>query len=392
LKVAVLLSRFPYPLERGDKLRAYYQIKYLSKFHDIYLLAASDTKIEGHWIQELKPFCKEIIIDDISLFNKIAGVGYALLNGWPLQTGIVYKKTFKNRIEKFIKKHQIEVVYCQLIRMAPYCQSLSLPKVLDYMDAFGEGMMRRSKLVPFPEDTIYTFESNRVRKFEQDCLRQFTACTIISDNDKKALSVDNSDKVKVISNGIDMDKFRPDLSIEKKYDVGFIGNLGYLPNIEAAEYLVNQVASAYQKKHHHTLKILISGARPDERIIKLASTAIEVQGWIENIALAYQSISVLCAPIFSGTGQQNKILESMACGTPVLCNTELNISIGAINGHSIITTANLEEMVDQLYNLLNDPDLQKNISKAACQFVAQNYSWDNVTQNLNNVLKNAVLN
>ncbi len=392
MKIAILLSRFPFPLERGDKLRAYYQIKYLSAFHEIYLFAINDGKIKNEWLEELKPFCKEIVVENTSFLSKIIGVGYALFYGWPLQTGIVYKHSLKKKIENYISLYNIDLIYCQLIRMVPYCISLSSPKVLDYMDAFGEGMRLRAKLVPFPESAIYTFESNRVLRYEQIILSKFSFATIISENDKMALNVEGADIVKMISNGIDTEKFKPNFENEKKYDVGFIGNLGYLPNIEAAEYLVNVVTKAYKNKYHRDLKVLISGARPDERVNALKSTNIHIHGWIENIAEAYQSIVVMCAPIFSGTGQQNKILEAMACGTPVLCNAALNRSIGAVNGQSIVAIDNLDEMLDALYDLLSNVELQKNISESARVFVVQNYTWSMVTQNLNNYFENALSN
>lgn len=392
MKIAVLVSRFPYPLERGDKLRAYHQIKYLSQYHDIYLFAIHDQKIDDALINELAPYCKAIIVEQSSFLDKIIGVGRALLKGWPLQTGIAYKKNLHQKVQRRIKEYNIDLVYCQLIRMAPYCEQLTMPMVLDFMDAFGEGMQKRARLVSFPERAIYEFESKRVIRYEQYCSTLFPTSTIISEQDKIALHTADNSKINVVSNGIDVVQFGPNEAITKKYDVGFVGNLGYLPNIEAAEYLVNVVAKAYEKKYQKPLNIQISGARPDNRVLNLRSATVHIQGWTDDIAVAYQSVNVLCAPIFSGTGQQNKILEAMACGTPVLCNSILNNSIGAQSGQAIVTVDSLDEMVTALHLLVTDASYRKNISNAARQFVVEKYTWDKVTQNLNQCIENAVSN
>lgn len=62
MKLFVLLSRFPYPLEKGDKLRAFHQIKELSKHHEIVLCALSDQKVEQSSIDKLQEYCKAIHI------------------------------------------------------------------------------------------------------------------------------------------------------------------------------------------------------------------------------------------------------------------------------------------------------------------------------------------
>jgi polysaccharide biosynthesis protein PslH len=390
LRIAVLLSRFPYPLERGDKLRAYHQIKYLSKFHEIYLFAVNEENIEAAWIAELQPYCKKIFTNTISVKDKILGGTFSLLKGWPLQSGICYKSSFESKLIKSIKEFNIELLYCQLIRMAPYCESLAIPVVLDYMDAMGESMLKRSSLVSFPLNLIYKFESNRVRKYEMKCSNLFEGLTIISESDKAALELAKTKNIKVISNGIDTEIFFDDPKIEKLYDIGFIGNLGYLPNIEAVEYIVDKVSKLYYKKYNHRLNILIAGARPDVRIKKLASEDIVIKGWVENIVPSYQSIKILCAPIFSSTGQQNKILESMACAVPVICNAIMNKAIGAVDGTSIVTSDHLEDTVSTIYKLLNSPDYLMKLGKEGQSFVVANYAWDSVTAILNEFIENTV--
>src|SRR5215510_10401787 len=98
MKLLVLLPRVPYPLEKGDKLRAFYQIKELSKYHDIYLVALQDSPIHDEALEKIEPYCKEIHLIKLSLFSKCWGIARAILKGLPMQCGYFYSNRAKREI------------------------------------------------------------------------------------------------------------------------------------------------------------------------------------------------------------------------------------------------------------------------------------------------------
>jgi polysaccharide biosynthesis protein PslH len=335
LKVAFFVSRFPFPLDRGDKLRVYYQIIGLSQNADVYLISIDDIEVSNEMREALEPYCKKILCFKKSHFDTITGLGIGMLKGWPFQTGVNYSYRFKKDIDHFLQDHPVDIIYCQLIRMASYCESLQHKKVIDFMDAMGNSMLKRSKISSFPLNILYRWESRRAKKYETRCIEKFDAYTVITDVDAVEIGLQNYE---VIANGIETKRFYKKPIDHKKYDIGFLGNLGYPPNQEAVALLLDSVIPRYDEKYKKSLKVLIGGARASNSLLKRADENIHIVGWIDDMNDAYNEIRIFCMLYYQGTGQQNKILEAMACGVPVICNHALNVSIGAPD--NVITLIN----------------------------------------------------
>ncbi|MBK8633745.1 MAG: glycosyltransferase [Saprospiraceae bacterium] len=384
MKLGILTSRFPYPLERGDKLRIFHQIRYLSDFCEIYLFSISDTLPEPDEYEKVKSFCKEVYYYKIDKVDYAINLARNFASSLPLQVSCLYHRDIQKDIKAKVSLFNIDMVYCQLIRMAPYAENLNVPVVLDFMDAFGVGMKRRASTTTGLMKWLYKYESQKVLSYEFKISEKFTAYTIISKADMNIINVGNRSKVHVIPNGIDTTFFKA-TGRGPVYDVVFVGNLGYLPNVEAAEILVNKIAKLYHQKYKIHLKILLSGARPAARVWALENEYVDVKPWREDIRAAYEDGKVLVAPLFNGTGQQNKILEAMAMGIPCVTTTSVNEAIGAKNGDHILVADQIQEMASAIHLLLRDDEIYLNIKKKARSFVEDKFSWETSVAKLNSI-------
>ena len=115
MKLGILLSRFPYPLEKGDKLRAFHQIKVLSKHHDIYLCAIHTNGLfNKDYLKELEPYCTKIEVIALSKFSIAINLLFSLLfTKLPLQVAYFYNRIAKKRIWSCVENHSIDHLYCQ---------------------------------------------------------------------------------------------------------------------------------------------------------------------------------------------------------------------------------------------------------------------------------------
>ena len=147
-KIIIITSRFPFPLNKGDKLRAYYQIKHLALYHNIYLISLNtENIISKNYQQELEKYCKEVHIINIPLYIRILNVIKALIKKEPLQVGYFYSKKAHKKITKIINQTQPDWCYSQLIRTAKYLRKYD-NNIIDYMDAFSKGLERRIQYFP----------------------------------------------------------------------------------------------------------------------------------------------------------------------------------------------------------------------------------------------------
>ena len=387
MKLIVLLSRFPYPLEKGDKLRAYYQLKYLHKKHDIYCIALNDKKLSNNDIQSVAEFCKELHIINIKWWNKIFYLILFFLKGLPMQCGYFYSKKAQKTINKHIKRINPDHIYGQLIRVAEYIKHQNYKKTIDYQDALSKGMYRRYKKSPFYLKPFLYLEYKRLIKYEAHVFDLFDNHTIITKIDRDLINHKNSNKIHVVTNGVDFDTFKYN-GEEKEFEIIFSGNMSYFPNVDAAEFLTNKIIPKL-KNYFPNIKLVICGTNPNHRVKALANKNIIVTGWVDSTAKYYAKSKIFVAPMRFGSGLQNKILEAMAVGLPCVTSNLAGKPLENINSEKeIIICDTVSEYCDAIIHLLNDIDFYDKISKNGHEYVLKNYNWEYSSNQLDAIFNN----
>jgi polysaccharide biosynthesis protein PslH len=385
-KLAVIVSRFPFPLEKGDKLRAYYQIKDLSKEFEVHLFCTTDVAVSPKSIAEVKKFCEKIHIYPL---KKII-IPFQLIRAFflkiPFQVGYFYQSWIHRKIKNELKKLNPDHIFCQLIRSSEYVKNFhQCPKTIDYMDALSKGMERRFENEEGFMKSIYKMEFQRLTQYERHVFDFFEHHIIISEQDAKYILHPENHKIKCIQNGVD-ERFFKATKITTQQRILFTGNMSYAPNVEAAKFLVNQVLPIIQKINSGII-ICISGANPSNEVRKLASTSVEITGWVDDILESYQNASVFVAPMLLGSGLQNKLLEAMACGLPCVTTTLANNALQAKDNDEILLANTAEEFASQILFLINNSSFAKEIALKGQNFVSQKYHWNSLNQQLIAVMK-----
>ena len=380
--IAIILSRFPFPLNKGDKLRAYHQIKYLSNYFDIHLHCLHTEKIEEKDRLEIEKYCISIHTYPLKKMTILKGILLSILNNFPIQVGYFFSQKIKKQIEKNIQLQSVETLYCQLSRTALYAKDFTCKKVIDFQDAFSANYEKIAKESNGIFKIFYRRESKTMKVFEQKIFTWFDESTIISENDKAQIA--NNQNIHVIQNGVDTNYFI-NANIEKKYDILFVGNLSYLPNKMAVFYLVNHIFPLLKLKLPN-IKINIVGADTTPDIFALANENITVSGFVDDVRSAYNSSTLFVAPLFTGAGLQNKILEAMAMQLPCVSTSVVNASLNAMDKNQIFIANNEDEFVSSILLLLQDISLQNEIKNNAKEFILKKFSWQVANEKLLQIL------
>jgi len=384
MKIFVLLPRFPFPLEKGDKLRAYNQLKYLSRNHEIHLCALSDIAIESDHINAIESFCRSVHIIKLSRVSIFFNLLWAFFSGKPLQVGYFYNRKARRNIHKLISSVQPDHIYCQLIRVAQYVKDIQITKTLDYQDVLSKGVERRMQTSPFYWKPVLKLEYKRLLKYEHEVFSWFDHKTIISKPDRDFIPHPEKDKIEIVINGVDTEFFKP-VSVEKEYDLVFIGNMGYPPNVNASEYLVKKILPVVRKSKPD-VKLVLAGATPHPAVLSLRSKNVYVTGWVEDIRDCYAKAKIFIAPMQIGTGLQNKLLEAMAMKIPSVTSPLANFALEAKIGEEILVGNSPGEYADHIIQLLDNNDLRDTIANNGYAFVHRNYNWDSATKKLENLI------
>ena len=388
MKLLVLLSRFPYPLDKGDKLRAYHQLRYLAERHEICLFTLSDEEVTAEAKMAVRALCRGgVVLHRLRRPGIARNMVRALAMGRPLQVGYFYDKLAQRQVDGLLRDFRPDHVYCQLIRMAEYLRphAHELPMTLDYMDVFSAGMARRATQAPLWQRPVLALEAQRLLAYEAAAFDWFRHHTIISDQDRQLIQHPRRDQITLVPNGIDTEFFRPRLTAAKEYEVLFCGNMAYHPNVDAACFLAEEIMPLV-RQHHPGARLMVAGTTPAPRVLALASAHVMVSGWVPDIRTAYGSARVFVAPMRVGTGLQNKLLEAMAMQLPCVTTPLANNALGATDGQELRVAADAPTLAAVISNLLADAVTAQKLAARGYDFVKQHYTWAGATARLEALL------
>lgn len=376
MKIVVILSRVPYPLEKGDKLRAYHQLKELHNRHEIILCCLSDSPVHPDAEKALSEISSSFHIFKLKRWRIILNLFYGLFSRKPMQVHYFYQRKIHNAIKAVIEKENPDHIYCQLIRTAEYAKhEYNFRKTLDYQDAFSKGVERRELKASWPLREIFGLERRRLIAYENIIFEYFEVKTIISAEDRRFIYHPERHDIAVITNGIDTTFFNPSYQKPKEYDLVFTGNMSYPPNIETAEYIVHKILPKL-KERKAGITLLLAGSTPHKRVLQLANVeGVEVSGWLDDIRDAYAKGRLFFAPMQIGTGLQNKLLEAMAMELPCVTSHLANRSLKANNLKELLVGEDVDSYVEMILNLLDSEQQRKELGAAGRIFVQEHFSW-----------------
>ncbi len=376
-KLLFVTSRFPFPTDKGDKLRAYNQIKQLALYYDIYLFALSTEKINATSITTLNRYCKRIDIYYITKFIQAIHLLKTLFNRLPFQVNYFYSIKAEKQLQKLVNQEGLKFAYFQLIRTAIYAQHLELyKKAVDYMDALSLGMERRKNRAPFYLKPIMQMEYKRLKKFESTISRSFHQAFVIAEKDHQAI-LPISCPISVVANGVDLPQIK--IITEKKYTVAFTGNMSYPPNVDAALFLVEEIMPIVWK-HKPNTNVVIAGTSPTAKLIALQSEKVSVTGRVPDMAEYYLKSQIFIAPMRIGSGLQNKLLEAMSFEIPCITTNLANDALNAKPNEEILVADTAGGLANKILEILENKTLEQQLSEKGFTFVKEKYSWEKNTE------------
>lgn len=389
MRIFVLLSRVPYPLEKGDKLRAFNQIKELAKSNELILCSLNpDSNLDKQKaFSELQPYCHSINFLDLPMHLRLWNMAIAFFGKIPIQAGYFYNKKAASEIHRLVNTYKPDHIYCQFIRTTEYVKNIKIKKTLDYQDVLSYGIKRRLKDTSLFTKPFFKMEYMRLLNYEREVFDYFDNKTIISIPDKNLIPHKRREEIHVIPNGVNHSYFKP-LNKEKTFDVVFTGNMAYPPNVDAAVYLIKGIMPFVWKKMPKT-KVLLAGASPVKKVLSLQSKLVKVSGWMDDIRDSYSSARIFIAPMRIGTGLQNKLLEAMSMKIPSITTPLANDALQAKEGTEILIGVDATELAFQIIKLLNNEKFYNNIAQNGYNFVHNNYCWEKATEKLNEIINNS---
>jgi len=388
MKILFVAQQFPYPPYRdGARLIVYNLLKNLVKNNSIYLITFIESG-EKHSLNEISQFCAEVKTVSAKGQKKgrcgrIITLMHDVLSAKRCDDPRMFSE-IKNSVERL----NPDIIHVDNPFMAQYWRALSKsPRLIAAVDSISLHAYKHMKTSKsFYEKIAWGWLYCQRRWFEGYYFPYYHACTVVSLEDKVAIekSCPNLD-IHVVPNGVDYTYFAPvgvhndNDSLPHKagdYVLGFFGNMDFRPNVDAVLYYLQHIHQIIKEKVPG-IKIFIVGRNPSE-LIRAASNGqdIIVTGEVEDMREYYHKVSCVVAPLRSGAGIKNTMLQAMSMAKPIVSTPQAVKAIGVSDGVHVLIAETPHEFADKVVDLLSNRALRTILGQNARNYIVKAYSWE----------------
>lgn len=380
--VLFLVHRIPYPPNKGDKIRSYHLLKYLSEKTDVYLGTFIDDPHDWQYVEKVKDFCKQACILPRKRHHQ-ALMGYAasFVKQAPLSNAVYYSKKLQQWVNQTIAKENIQNVIIFSSNMGQYIQppKNKLNAIIDFVDVDSLKWEQYSAQYRGLKKWIFKREGKTLSTFEKKLAKKSKINIFVSDSEAQCFQLRSGIKQNVISvnNGVDTQFFNPNAQLSdpfnhEHYNIVFTGMMDYWPNVDAAIWFCKEIFSKIVQKYPN-LKFYIVGGNPTAEVKTLAQQNVIVTGRVPDIRpyLKYADVSV--APLRIARGIQNKVLEALSMNTPIIVSPEALEGI-KLDSNEVFTVAKTNEQWLSALQGFVTGKIKPTMN--AHQLIEESFAWD----------------
>jgi polysaccharide biosynthesis protein PslH len=376
--------RFPYPPVHGDRLIVYHRLRTLGRRHSITLASFYEDEAELRELRHVAQFCRDVVTVRVPRWRYRATMAtHAVVSRTPLTVLHYRSRTFRRAVRRLLAGAEFDVVHGFTVRIADHLVEAPYPRVLELMDSMRptlESIIPRERP---PMRWVYNDELRRILRYEPAVARRFDGVVVVSPSDARELPSDVD--VTVVVNGVDVQEFSPAPSPPDVPRIVFSGNMGYVPNVQAVRWFCDRCLPAIRTAEPAAVFSIV-GSSPTRTVRALESLGgVEVTGFVESVADELRRARVAVAPILSGSGVQNKVLEAMACALPVVTTRRGLEPLEARPGEEVLVAESAPEFAREVIELLRSPERASAIGDRARAFVVAKHSWESSAEQIEEV-------
>ncbi|NUM30797.1 MAG: glycosyltransferase [Bacteroidetes bacterium] len=384
MKILFVANRIPYPPYRGDKLKIYNLAKRLCTNNELYLITFAETKLDLKYKAELENIFKTVKIIYLPKWKSYFNSFLAIFSDVSLQIAYFKSNKMKNTLEDFVAKNKIDVIHTQHLRMAQFTSEIAIPRILDLPDAFSLYWKRRiEKSSNFILKIFQKIEFNRIYKYEKHILSKFNLGLVCSKEDLNYLKYEHkSNNVAILRNGVDLELYGNTIH---NYGIDnvllFTGNMNYAPNVDAVVYFTKEIFPLVLKIKSDVI-FVIAGQKPVKQVRNLACSNIVVTGFVKNLGEYYSKAAVVVSSLRFGAGTQNKVIEAMAMGIPVVCTNVGFEGLEIENGMGAFMETDPQLFAAKIIELLDSKMQRETCGIKGKEIATSKFNWDIIATQL----------
>lgn len=393
-----LAHRIPYPPNKGDKLRSFHILKYLSERYRVHLGCFIDDKADRVFAKKVSALCYETCFIDQSKLAATLRSASGFLTGEALSLPYFRDRTMSKWVAGLLRQRKIHSAIAFSSPMAQYLMpGQGLRRVVDFVDVDSEKWLQYSQERRWPMSAVYRREARHLLAYERHIAQEFERGTFVSSAEAslfRRLAPEVGHKVEHFCNGVDADYFSPHILHRSPFGacqrcIVFTGAMDYWPNVDAVDWFAREVFASLHRDHPQ-LRFYVVGARPAAQVLALGRLpGVVVTGSVPDTRpyLAHAALAV--APLRIARGVQNKVLEAMSMQKTIVVSPQALEGIVARDGVELLVADGAAHFIDRVGKVLAAPAARA-FGLAARARILRDYSWETNLARLSAILGNAV--
>ncbi len=381
LRILYICHRIPYPPDKGDRIRAYHQIRALAERHRLHLLTLCEGPVPR--LTALEEVCEKVEVFPVTRSGGYLRCAAGVVRPRPLTLSFFDSRALRARVDQLARDGSpaYDAVVAYSSSMGPYAARLApVPLILDMVDVDSAKWEQYARFAPLPTQPVYRLEAKRLRAYETE-LAGGAARVVLATGAERGILDGFAPAARsvAIPNGVDLDFFSPlPLPKARRPTLVFTGQMDYFANVDGIVHFADAVLPRLQTRFPE-LELLIVGRAPHRRVRALADRpGIHVTGAVGDVRPFLARAWAFVAPLRIAQGVQNKVLEALASNLPVVVSDRVFAGLsdgGFRDGEDLFSAGDDEVFGHRIATLLEDAELRERIAAAGRRRVEAAYRW-----------------
>ncbi len=381
-----LSHRIPYPPNKGDKIRSWNILRHLTERFEVHLGAFVDDPEDRQHEAFLREVCSDVLLLDIKKSQRMKRLVKGLKDEKPVSIAMWEDRRMHQFVRGLMDRGGIDHIFAFSGQMAPYIMRYSNRRrllMMDFVDLDSDKFTQYAAQASWPKSALYRREAKLLSQFEKQVARVVDACLFVSEAEAalfRGHAGSYGHTVYALNNGVDLDYFSPDAKFARVEKLGspslvLTGAMDYKPNIDAAKWMISDILPRVREALPDA-GFTIVGSSPTSEVKAMGREAgVYVTGRVADVRPYVAAADIAVAPIRIARGVQNKVLEGMAMGKPVVATTHAYTGIHAEAGTDLIIADDAETFASRIMGLMANTPRRQAIAAAGRARMEANYSW-----------------
>ncbi len=377
LRIFYIAQRVPFPPDRGDKIVSFHTVRHLARHHEVHIFCVADGPGDLANVAGLGEIVASVTAVPGGGWRAKLRALVALVTGRPLSVAMMDEPALHQAVGEGFGRLRPDLLFVFSSNVAQFAGPFAgTPRIMHFVDLDSAKWTGYARSTPPPMGWIYGIEGRRMLAYERAIAHEFSYSLVCTDAERADFeALIPGAPVRTAAIGVDLEYFTSAGVVKIPGRLVFTGVMDYLPNVDAVTWFARDILPVVRQSVP-AAHFVICGTRPSSAVMALARLpGVMVTGRVPDVRPYLDQAEVFVGPLRIARGIQNKVLEAMAMGLPVVTTRQVWRGTAFAEGDGGLVADEAGEFAARVVDLLGDGAMRKAMGGVARVAVERDYTW-----------------